>query len=281
MEYIELEIKISPLDPFREYMSYHLAEIGFDMFTDTESGLLAYSPSDAYNENSVNQIINDGIELGCIVSYNSKIIPWQNWNEEWEKAYQPEVIAGKIYVRADFHPENKSYPLEIIIQPRMAFGTGHHPTTSQVMEMMLKMDFKGKKIIDMGCGTGILAVLAMKLNAEHAVAIDNDTNAVENSVDNVLKNNCKNIEVFEGEADALKGLKCDIFIANINRNIILNDLALYKETMTKGGELITSGYYLQDLAIITKKAKELGFEFIENTVQNDWCCARFLLASSF
>lgn len=275
MEYVELDIKISPLDPFREYMSYHLAEIGFDMFTETDSGLLAYSPSDAYDEISVNQIIKDGIELGCAVSYSSKIIPWQNWNEEWEKAYQPEVIGGKIYVRAEFHPANPSYPLEIIIQPRMAFGTGHHPTTSQVMEMMLKMDFKGKRIIDMGCGTGILAVLAMKLGAEHAIAIDNDANAVENSKDNVLKNACENIEVFEGEAESLKGLKCEIFIANINRNIILNDLSLYKETMPAGGELITSGYYLQDLAIITKKAKELGFEFIENTVQNEWCCARF------
>lgn len=275
MEYVELDIKISPLDPFREYMSYHLAAIGFDMFTETENGLLAYSPSDAYDENSVNQIIIDGIELGCTVSYSSKIIPWQNWNEEWEKAYQPEVIGGKIYVRADFHPANSSYPLEIIIQPRMAFGTGHHPTTSQVMEMMLKMDFKGKRIIDMGCGTGILAVLAMKLGAEHAVAIDTDANAVENSRDNVLKNACENIEVFEGEAESLKGLKCEIFIANINRNIILNDLSLYKETMPAGGELITSGYYLQDLTIIIKKAKELGFEFIENTAQNDWCCARF------
>jgi ribosomal protein L11 methyltransferase len=279
MEYIELDIKISPLDPFREYMSYHLAEMGFDMFTETEHGLLAYSPSDVYNEDLVNQIINDGIDLGCEASYSSKIIPWQNWNEEWEKAYQPEVIGEKIYVRADFHPENPGYPLEIIIQPRMAFGTGHHPTTSQVMEMMLKMDFKGKKIIDMGSGTGILAILAMKLGAESAIAIDNDINAVENSVDNVLKNSCKNVEVFEGEASALKGLTCDIFIANINRNIILSDLSFYKETLSKGGELITSGYYLQDLAIITKKATELGFEFISNTVDNDWCCARFVVGS--
>jgi ribosomal protein L11 methyltransferase len=275
MEYIELDIKIKPLDPFREYMSYHLAEIGFDMFTETENGLLAYSPSNVYNEASVAQVIEEGIGLGCEATYTSKIIPWQNWNEEWEKAYQPEVIGGKIYVRADFHPPNTDYPLEIIIQPRMAFGTGHHPTTSQVMEMMLKLNFKGKKIIDMGCGTGILAILAVKLGAEHAVAIDNDANAVENTADNVLKNNCKNIEVFEGEAEALKGLKCDVFIANINRNIILNDLSLYKETMNKGGELITSGYYLQDLAIIVKRAKELGLEFIDNTVQNDWCCARF------
>ena len=275
MEYVELAIKINPLDPFREYISYHLAEIGFDMFTENEDGLMAYAQANLFDLEAVNEVINNSIDLGCDVQFVSTIIPWKNWNEEWEQSYSPEIIADKIYVRADFHPANPGFQYEIIIQPKMAFGTGHHPTTAQVMEMMLPMDFNGKKIIDMGCGTGILAILAMMLGASSSIAIDNDPNSVENSIENVLKNNIKEVQVEEGDATSLKGMQCDIFIANINRNIILNDLALYKETMAPGGVLLTSGYYEQDLAMITKKAKELGFEYVKHTSLNEWCCACF------
>lgn len=277
MEFVEVEIKISPLDPFRDYFSYHLSTIGFDMFTETETGLLAYAPSVGFEEDALLEVLQNSIALGCTVSYSKKLIPWQNWNEEWEKGYSPEIIAEKVYVRADFHPSNPGYPLEIIIQPKMAFGTGHHPTTSQVMEMMLQMDFKGKEVIDMGCGTGILAILAMKLGASGAFAIDNDVNAVENTIENVAKNACENVTVAQGEAESLAGRNCDIFIANINRNIILNDISFYKESLRKNGTIITSGYYIQDLEVIKKKAVEVGFDFVTHTESKDWCCAQFKL----
>lgn len=275
MEYIVLEIKIKPLDPFQDLLSYRLAEVGFDMFEEMEEGLKAYAPSRLYGPEKVREIFNECRELGCVLHVDEVHIPWKNWNEEWEKHYQPEIIADRIYVRADFHPPNPGFPIEILIQPRMAFGTGHHPTTAQVMEMMLTMDFSGKRVIDMGCGTGILAILALRLGAESAIAIDNDPNAVENSRDNVLINHTNGILVLEGDAGQLKDKSCDVFIANINRNIIINDLALYRKTMHPGGELITSGYYIEDLPAIRKHAEASGFEYREHTVEKEWCCARF------
>lgn len=277
MDYHLLELKITPLDPFRDLLSYRLAETGFDMFEETEEGLRAYAPEKDYDHEKADEIIKECIALGANIQTVSEIIPWKNWNEEWEKQYQPEIIGNHIYVRAEFHPPNPGYPLEIIIQPRMAFGTGHHPTTSQVMEMMLSIDFQQKKVIDMGCGTGILAIQAMLQGASSALAIDNDLNAVENTRDNVLKNNCSGIDVMEGDAAALKGKTCDIFIANINRNIILNDLEAYRATLRPGALLITSGYYEQDLALIRKKAAAHGLHEAGYTSQKDWCCALFKL----
>lgn len=277
MDYRLLELKISPLDPFRDLLSYRLAETGFDMFEETEDGLKAYVPEKSYDAHSVDEVFTECRELGATITSVSHVIPWKNWNEEWEKQYAPEIIGNQIYVRAEFHPPNPGYPMEIVIQPRMAFGTGHHPTTSQVMEMMLGLDFQGKKVIDMGCGTGILAIQAMLQGASSALAIDNDPNAVENTRDNVLKNNCSGIDVMEGEAPSLKGKSCDVFIANINRNIILNDLEAYRATMRPGALLITSGYYLQDLPLIRKKAATLGLHETDHTSQKDWCCALFKL----
>ena len=277
MDYHQIEIKVTPLDPFRDLLSYRLAEAGFDMFEETEEGLKAYCPVKEFLSDVVDELFNECRELGATITADSALIPWKNWNEEWEKQYSPEIIGDHIYIRAEFHPPNPGYPMEIIIQPRMAFGTGHHPTTSQVMEMMLGIDFRNKKVIDMGCGTGILAIQAMKQGASSAIAIDNDANAVDNTRDNVLKNNCSGIDVIEGEAGALKGKSCDIFIANINRNIILNDLEAYRSTMRPGAQLITSGYYVQDLPMIRKKAEELGIHYADHTSQKDWCCALFKL----
>jgi ribosomal protein L11 methyltransferase len=277
MDYLLLAIIVSPLDPFRDLLSYRLAECGCDMFEETEEGLKAYAPLRDYQREEANAVFDECRELGATIALTEEVIAWKNWNEEWEKQYQPEIIADTIYIRADFHPPNPGFPMEILIQPRMAFGTGHHPTTSQVMEMMLKMDFKDKKVIDMGCGTGILAIQAMMQGASEAIAIDNDPNAVENTRDNLIKNNTLHTHVIEGDASALKGKYCDVFIANINRNIILNDLANYKACMRPGAELITSGYYVQDLPMIQKKAAELGIHYVDHTVDKDWCCALFKL----
>lgn len=275
MNYTELNLQLNPLDLFAEMLTYQLGEVGFEMFEDTSQGFKAYIQTANFNQDAVLDIIEGIKELNCEVSYTIQDIPWQNWNAEWEKNYQPEIIGNKIYVRAEFHEANPSYPHEIIVQPRMAFGTGHHPTTSQVMEAMLDIDFKNKSLLDMGCGTGILAILGMQLGASSAYAIDYDPNSVDNSIENAQRNGYPQIEVALGSSELLEGKSYDIILANINRNIILNDLDKYAASLNAGGLLITSGYYTSDLSVIKNKAAEYHLDYLQHTSQNDWCCATF------
>ena len=275
MNYTELNLQLNPLDLFAEMLTYQLGEVGFEMFEDTPQGFKAYIQTANFNQDAVIEIIEGIKELNCEVSYTIQDIPWQNWNAEWEKNYQPEIIGNKIYVRAEFHEANPSYPHEIIVQPRMAFGTGHHPTTSQVMEAMLDIDFKNKSLLDMGCGTGILAILGMQLGASSAYAIDYDPNSVDNSIENAQRNGYPQIEVALGSSELLEGKSYDIILANINRNIILNDLDKYAASLNAGGLLITSGYYTSDLSVIKNKATEYHLDYLQHTSQNDWCCATF------
>ena len=275
MNYTELALELNPLELFSEMLTYQLGEVGFEMFEDTPQGFKAYIQTANFNNEAVLEIIEGIKELNCEVTYSVQDIPWQNWNAEWEKNYQPEIIGNKIYVRAEFHEANPSYPHEIIVQPRMAFGTGHHPTTSQVMEAMLNIDFQNKSLLDMGCGTGILAILGMQLGARSAYAIDNDPNSVENSIENAQRNGYPQIEVALGSSELLEGKSYDIILANINRNIILNDLEKYATSLYVGGLLITSGYYTSDLYVIKNKAAEYHIDYLQHTSQNDWCCATF------
>ena len=225
--YTEINLQLNPIELFGEMLTYQLGEVGFEMFEDTPEGFKAYIQTDQFNQQEVLEIIEEVKAMNCQINYTIQEIPWQNWNAEWEKNYQPEIIGNKIYVRAEFHEANPSYPHEIIVQPRMAFGTGHHPTTSQVMEAMLDIDFKNKSLLDMGCGTGILAILGMQLGASSAFAIDNDPNSVDNSMENAERNGYPQIEVSLGSSELLVGKSYDIILANINRNIILNDLEKY------------------------------------------------------
>jgi ribosomal protein L11 methyltransferase len=275
VNYTELNLQLNPLELFGEMLTYQLGEIGFEMFEDTPQGFKAYIQTANFNNDAVQEIIEGIKELNCEVSFTIQDIPWQNWNAEWEKNYQPEIIGNKIYVRAEFHEANPSYPHEIIVQPRMAFGTGHHPTTSQVMEAMLDIDFKNKSLLDMGCGTGILAILGMQLGASSAYAIDYDPNSVDNSIENAQRNGYPQIEVALGSSELLEGKSYDIILANINRNIILNDLDKYAASLNAGGLLITSGYYTSDLSVIKNKATEYHIDYLQHTSQNDWCCATF------
>ena len=275
MNYTELNLQLNPLELFGEMLTYQLGEVGFEMFEDTPQGFKAYIQTANFNNDAVLEIIEAIKELNCEVSYTIQDIPWQNWNAEWEKNYQPEIIGNKIHVRAEFHEANPSYPHEIIVQPRMAFGTGHHPTTSQVMEAMLDLDFQNKSLLDMGCGTGILAILGMQLGASSAYAIDYDPNSVDNSIENAQRNGYPQIEVALGSSELLEGKSYDIILANINRNIILNDLDKYAAALNAGGLLITSGYYTSDLSVIKNKAAEYHIDYLQHTSQNDWCCATF------
>lgn len=275
MNYVQLQLKIEPLNPFRELLTYYLAGVGFETFEDKPEGMEAYCQETLYNEKQVQEVIADAQLQGAEIQYTKTVIPWKNWNEEWEKQYAPEIIDDQIYIRALFHEPRAEFPIEVIIQPKMAFGTGHHPTTALVMRQMLKMDLKGKTVIDMGCGTGILGILAMKLGADSVFAIDIDPVAVENTMENARMNGVDRIRALAGQSDLLSGENCDILLANINRNIILEDLPLYSSAMKKGAYLLTSGYYAQDLPMIRKRAEALQLEYVSHEVKDDWCCAVF------
>jgi len=276
MEYLELKLVVVPREPYCEILTYHLSEIGFDMFEDTLDGLKAYILEKSFDEIQLLEMLKEQSAIGFFVQHEVIHIPWKNWNEEWESNFQPEIIADKIYVRAEFHPSNPGFEHELIVQPRMAFGTGHHPTTAQVMVLMLTIDFKDKTVLDMGSGTGILAILALQLGVKYALAVDNDENAVENSIENAIRNGYPNMEALVGESKDLLHLKFDIILANINRNIIINDLPFYSKMLTNSGRLLTSGYYEQDLKIIQEKANSLGLKYVRHITKNDWCCAEFV-----
>ncbi len=275
MEYLALHLNVSPREPFAEMLTYHLSEAGFEMFEETPEGLTAYIPSAQFDENSLQEMVSNISALGCeIVSKTEQIAP-KNWNEEWESNFQPQIIGDLIYVRADFHAPDPSYKYEIVVQPKMAFGTGHHATTSQVMEQMLQLDFKGKAVLDMGSGTGILAILAGMLGATEICAIDIDSVCAESSAENSIRNGYPGIEVLQGVAADLQGRTFAVILANINRNIILSDLPFYATMLLSGGTIIMSGFYFQDLAVIREQAAPLQLEYLHHTVKNEWCCAIF------
>jgi len=275
MEYVGLTIVIDPKEIYSELVTYYLSEVGFEMFEDTADGIMAYCKMDLYNEATVDEVFADIRLQGCEIAHTKKIFPWENWNAIWESNFQPEVIADKILVRAEFHESNNKYPYELIVQPKMAFGTGHHPTTYQMMELSLGYDFKGKTVLDMGCGTGILAILAMKLGAKDAVGVDYDPIAVENSIENSGRNGFPNLSFIVGEGDAVKGNMYDIVLANINRNIILNDLKWYASYCKINGLLFLSGFYVSDLEAIKAEAKKFGFVIDKVSDKNEWCCVTF------
>jgi ribosomal protein L11 methyltransferase len=275
VEYSCLTLQISPSEPFTDLITFRLGEIGFEMFEDQPGGMKAFIKAEQFDETEIRSIIEECTGLGAEISYKIELIPWQNWNETWEKNFSPEVISNRIYIRAGFHPPAPEYPIELIVEPRMAFGTGHHPTTRQMMEQMLLLDFNDKSVLDMGCGTGILALLAGKLGATKLTAIDYDPNSVEITIENARLNNVEGVHTLLGEADKIHG-DYDLVLANINRNIILNDLPAYKAAMHSGSLLLTSGYYLDDLDAIRSEAEFHGLQYVHHSEQDNWCCALFL-----
>jgi ribosomal protein L11 methyltransferase len=271
VNYVELTCKISPREPFSDLVIAELAELGFDMFEDDEDGVRAYIQADSFDEAGLTSISYFSPNTFCIVSWTKKIILHQNWNEEWEKNFQPIVIADQIYVRAVFHPAETKYPFEIVIQPKMSFGTGHHETTSLVMTRMLMLDFKGKSVLDMGTGSAILAILAGMLGAENILAVDYDTNATENAAENCNTNGFPNVIIKTGSVEVIRNHKFDIILANINRNILLEQLSDYALCLHDSGLLVLSGFYEDDIPVLQEEAKSHGFELTNESVKNKWC----------
>ena len=208
------------------------------------------------------------------VVHTEMLIPDQNWNAEWEKKFEPVLIAGKCYVHAQFHPDRPEFPYQLLIEPKMSFGTAHHETTFLMIEEMLDMEFRGKRVLDMGCGTGILAILAAKMGATEIMAVDYDEWAFRNAVENCNKNEVRQVIVKQGDIQSA-GTGYDIILANINRNTLLLHLPEYSKRMNKG-ELLMSGFYEEDLETIRKTAKIHAFRFDHHRIKNQWAVARFV-----
>lgn len=270
--YIELSLQIEP--DFSEILMAELSELGFDSFVETDEGLEAYIKEELFNDLDIKRMLETYAERTPI-SYAFKKIVKQNWNEEWERNFQPISIGNDIYVRADFHEAQPDFKYEIIITPKMSFGTGHHETTSMVMEHQLTIPHQDKKVLDVGTGTGILAVLASKLGATQISAFDIDEWSVENTIENVALNNANHIEVRLGTIENEPMEKYDIVLANINRNILLQQIPAYITFMKAGASLVVSGFYEADIADIQAIAESAGLKKVAQLSKNQWASVVF------
>jgi ribosomal protein L11 methyltransferase len=276
MDYIELKLKIDKnREIISDILSAELAEIGFESFVENDEGLSAYISKNSYDESLISPII-ENIPVNGKIEYKAFLIEGKNWNEEWEKHYfEPIVIGNECVIHSSFHKDVPKAKYDILIDPKMSFGTGHHETTSLVIGELLKTDLAGKSLLDMGCGTCILAILASMRGANPITAIDIDEWCYENSVENLKLNSISNIAVLLGDAVLLENMKFDIILANINRNILLNDIKIYANCLPKGGTLIMSGFYETDIPAIEKECNKNGLKLQHYNIKNSWVATSF------
>ncbi|HNZ41924.1 MAG TPA: 50S ribosomal protein L11 methyltransferase [Bacteroidales bacterium] len=271
MNYLELNCEIFP-PRHTEIVMAAFSDYGFESFEETVRGFRAYIPEHQFDEKTFNTLeIFDHKEIK--INYALKSIPDQNWNAVWESNFEPVEIGNRCYIRAPFHPSREGFEYEIIIEPKMSFGTGHHETTHQMVSLLLEQDVRGKEVLDMGCGTAVLAILAKKTGAAAVLAIDNEEWAYNNSLENIEKNNTPEIEVLHGDAAAIGSRLFDLILANINRNVLLKDIPTYAAALKQHGTILLSGFYETDVSQITKKAAQYNLKFIRYTTMNSWCAA--------
>ena len=279
MKYIKATFFPTPCDETTcDVLTAVTADAGFDSFVKTETGIEAYIPKKNYNEESLKEAIADFPIESTKIAFTVEDAEDKDWNAEWEKNYfQPIIIGSRCVVHSTFHTDVPKAEYDIAINPKMSFGTGHHATTNQIIEYLLNANLSNKTVLDMGCGTSILAILASMRGAEKITAIDNDEWCIENSKENLQLNGITNVEVLLGDAQSLGNRKFDIVIANINRNILVQDMASYAETMSKGSHIYMSGFYTEDIPVIRQTAEALGLTYIEYTEQNNWAAIHFEL----
>lgn len=276
MIYIELDLSLSSVDIYSEVLQSDLCDIGFESFLDKKDGFFAYCQKDLFNQKELNSLLKNFRENNpkVNVSYDIKEIEQQDWNKEWEKSYEAVLVDDFCYVRASFHPPLDNVEYNIEISPKMSFGTAHHPTTYQIIQLLRDELLDGKDVMDMGTGTGVLAILCKFKGAKSVDAWDNDEFAFENAKENVQKNNVE-VDVQLGDASKLSKTY-DLFIANINRNILLQDMATYSKHMREGGVLILSGFYDRDVEILEKSANENNLELNNHISKENWAALRFI-----
>ena len=274
MIYTQISFKLNPDNQEnREILVAVLADLAFESFDETDEFVLGYIPGESFNLKEIKEITT---ALPFSVQVENEAIPDQNWNEVWEKNYfKPLLIGGRCLVRAPFHTEYEPAEFELVIEPKMAFGTGNHETTTLVAEQILNMDLSGKTVLDMGCGTGILGMLASLKGAKCITAIDIDKWSIESTVENASLNNISNLEAKLGDASLLGKETYDIIFANIHKNVILNDLLIYEKVLQSGGKLYLSGFYRHDMPDVKKKAESLGLQETGFQEKNNWVVYAF------
>ncbi|MDR1698329.1 MAG: 50S ribosomal protein L11 methyltransferase [Prevotellaceae bacterium] len=276
MNYFEVVFSINPNEEWlTDLISNDLSEIGFESFVTTQNGLTAYVSETKFDRQQLDALIAN-FPYEAQITCKANLVKTEDWNAEWEKNYfQPIVVADRCVVRSSFHTEAPKAEYEIVIDPKMSFGTGHHETTSLMISRILQTDFRGKSVLDMGCGTGILAILAGMRDANPITAIDIDEWVYDNILENLKLNGFENIEVKIGDAALLPGRKFDIILANINRNILLNDIKIYAECLNDGGELFMSGFYKEDIDAIKQEAEKQGLQYMGFEEKNNWVAVGF------
>jgi len=274
MNYIELEVSVTPVIPGREILISGLADAGFESFSDTETGFLAYIPKEQYDPEKTNAVIAD-FTAEFSIQKNQKEIPAENWNKNWESNFDPIEIGNELLIRAPFHSSSGKHKFEVVIQPQMSFGTGHHETTWLMSKRLLEKDVNNKTVLDMGCGTAILAILAEKKGASSVYAADIDEWAYQNALENVKMNNCDRIIVEKGGAELIKEKKFQFILANINLNVLLADMPDYINALENNGTILFSGLFVTDVAQLRSSAENMGLTFVCKEEKNNWVVVEF------
>ena len=275
-DYIEVRFELSPCDEIAtDVLAALLCEYDYESFVPDETGLTAYIKKELYKEEVLTQVVSD-FPLENKIRYAHEIIEGQDWNSEWEKNYfKPIVVKDKCVIHSSFHKDIPQFQYDIVIDPKMAFGTGHHATTSLIIEQLLEMEMEGKSVIDMGTGTGILAILSHMRGAKNISAIEIDPVAHANAIENLKINGADIVNLILGDASSLSNLSSvDVFIANINRNIITQDIESYVCALNMGGIMLLSGFYEEDIPVIMKVAEPLGLKYVTQKVKDKWTCLK-------
>ncbi len=271
MDYIELHIEFKTVDPWRDILVSQLAEKGFESFVETKTGLLGYIPETAFK----NELVEDLNQVDAIENYVFKKIVDENWNAEWEKNFNPVYVEDKLAILAPFHDKKEGYELTITIQPQMSFGTGHHQTTWLASKRLFELDLQEKAVLDMGTGTGILAILAEKRGAKIIFAPDIDEWSYNNALENVSLNQCQHVTVALGDDTLLNGKAFDLIIANINKNILISHFPTYAKSMLPNGNLLISGFFETDKDDLIAAAAKSGFVFEWIGTKDEWALMQF------
>jgi ribosomal protein L11 methyltransferase len=277
IDYVEVDVTVNPKQPGSDLLITLLAENGFESFAETASGFQAWITREQFHEDLLDPVNQLDKEIGA-ASYVWKIIPGQNWNAEWESSYQSVRIDNRLLIRAPFHESDPTVDIELIIQPQQSFGTGHHPTTLLIAEKLLTLPLRERYIMDLGCGTGVLAILAHRLSAGKVEGVDIEGPAVENSIENARNNNANSIVFTQGTADLLQGKSYDVVLANINKNILKAAMSQFAESVKPGGDLLLSGFFVTDADELTAAAAG-GFEFREMKNNGEWAMLHLLRKS--
>ncbi|SRR5690606_12931913 len=274
MIYLEYDFKVTPPEPFTDILTAELGELGFESFLVQDSGVLAYIQKTDWREGML-----DGLFVRQLpeveIDFSWKEIQPQNWNAQWERNFHPIQVGDQCVVRAPFH-QVPQVEYDIVIEPKMSFGTGHHETTHMMLQHILETDFKGKSVLDMGCGTAVLAILAKKKGATTVVAIDIDRWCYLNALENVERNQCADIEVHQGDRNLLGNRGYDIILANINRNILLEDIPIYAKCLNPKGALFLSGFFMEDLDAISEECGDNGLKFEKKLDRNNWIAVKYV-----